>query len=137
MSEDLKALTRLWFEEVWNKGRVDAIDEMFDPEGIAHGLGEDSGDLRGSEGFKPFHATFKGAFPDMRIEVEEVIQEGDLTAARFSGTGTHTGESLGTAATNRPVKFTGMSFTRWRNGKIVEGWNNADIAGIMKQIGAG
>ena len=41
MSEENKELVRRWFEEVWNKGRADAIDEMFDENGIAHGLSDD------------------------------------------------------------------------------------------------
>jgi predicted ester cyclase len=76
-------------------------------------------------------------FPDLRVTVEEVIAEGDLTAARLSVTGTHEGDHLGVAPTGRRVSFTGMTFTRWRDGKIVEGWNNVDIPGLMKQIGAG
>ncbi len=41
MSEENKELVRRWFEEVWNKGRADAIEEMFDENGIAHGLSDD------------------------------------------------------------------------------------------------
>jgi steroid delta-isomerase-like uncharacterized protein len=136
MAEDLKVLTRRWFEEVWNKGRPEAIDEMFDADGVAYGLSEDGEPLKGRDGFKTFHAAYTNAFPDMRIQVDDVIQEGDKAAVRFSGTATHSGDGIGISATNRPVTFTGMSFTRWRNGKIIEGWNNVDIAGIMNQIGA-
>ena len=56
MSEENKALVRRWFEEVWNQGRADAIDEMFGEYGIAHGLSDDpSNPLRGPGDFKPFH----------------------------------------------------------------------------------
>ena len=44
MSIENKALVRRWFEEVWNKGRAEAIDEMFAKDGIAHGLSDDPGD---------------------------------------------------------------------------------------------
>jgi predicted ester cyclase len=135
LSEENKALLRRWFDEAWNARRADVIDEMFSLETAAHGLG--SSPLLGPEGFKPFHEMFLGAFPDLRVTVEEVIAEGDLTAARLSVTGTHEGDHLGVAPTGRRVSFTGMTFTRWRDGKIVEGWNNVDIPGLMKQIGAG
>ena len=61
MSTESKDLIRRWFEEVWNKGREDAIDEMFAADGVAHGLTEE-GDktMRGPE-------QFKGNFPDNRI----------------------------------------------------------------------
>jgi steroid delta-isomerase-like uncharacterized protein len=136
MSEDNAARVRRWFEEVWNKGRADVIDEMFAADGVAHGLAEDGGDMRGPKDFKLFHAQFRGAFPDMHITIEDLISDGDRTAARYSGTATHRGGHLGVDATNRQIHFTGMTFARWRNGQIVEGWNNVDIAGIRQQIGA-
>ena len=65
MSEENKALVQRWFEEVWNKGRAEAVVEMFASDGIAHGLSDDAGSpLRGPEAFKEFHARFRGAFPD-------------------------------------------------------------------------
>jgi steroid delta-isomerase-like uncharacterized protein len=136
MSEDNAARVRRWFEEVWNRGRAEVIDEMFAADGVAHGLAEEGGDLRGPEEFKVFHARFMGAFPDMQITIEDLLSDGDRTAVRLSGTATHRGDHLGVDATHRPIQFTGMTFTRWRNGQIVEGWNNVDIAGIRQQIGA-
>jgi predicted ester cyclase len=108
---------------------------MIAPGCRAHGLGESP--LIGPEGFRPFYKQFIGAFPDIHVVVEDVVVEGDLAAARFSMTATHSGNHLGIDATGNPVSATGMSFTRWRDGKMVEAWNNVDIAGLMKQIGAG
>ena len=137
MSEENKALLRRWFEEVWNKGRSDAIEEMFAPEGIAHGLSDDEGNpLKGPANFKPFHETFRGAFPDIEVVVEDMIAEGDLVAARCSVRGQHVGDHLGIAASNAPVQFTGITIARIRDGKIVEAWNNFDFLKMNKQIGA-
>ena len=136
MPADLKQLTRRWFEEVWNRGNETAIDELMAPDGIAHGLGGDGKPLRGPENFKPFWRRFRGAFPDIRIQVEDVIAEGDKTAVRFSFRGTHQGDHLGMAPTNKNILATAMSFIRWRDGKIVEGWNEFDEAGMMRQLGA-
>ena len=136
MSEENKALLRRWFEEVWNKGRAEAIDEMFDAEGIVHGLSDDDATtLRGPKDFKPFHDVFRGAFPNIQVTVEEAIAEGDLVAARCSVRGQHSGDHLGVAASNAPVQFTGMVFVRVRNGKIVEAWNNFDFLKMNRQIG--
>lgn len=136
-AEENKALVRRWFEEVWTKGRSDAIDEMFAADGIAHGLSDDAGNpLRGPADFKPFHEIFCGAFPDIEVVVEEMIAEGDLVAARCSVRGKHTGDHLGIAASNAPVQFTGMNIVRIKDGKIVEAWNNFDFMKMNKQIGA-
>jgi steroid delta-isomerase-like uncharacterized protein len=137
MSEENKALIRRWMEEVWNKGRVEAIDEMFAEEGVAHGLSDVSGqELRGPAGFKPFFQSFRDAFPDMQIIVEDTVAEDDKVAARCTVRGRHQGDTLGFAATGQPAEFTGMCIVRVKDGKIVEAWNNFDFMAMFQQLGA-
>ena len=137
MSEENKALVRRWFEEVWNKGRAEAIDELFAADGLAHGLADETGEpLRGPANFRVFHAKFREAFPDIEVTVEDVITEGDKLAARCSVRGRHQSDSLGFAATGSPVEFTGMTFVRVRDGQIVEAWNNFDFMAMFQQLGA-
>ena len=136
MSEENKALVQRWFEEVWNKGRSEAVGEMFGADGIAHGLSDDMGNpLRGPEGFKDFHAKFRAAFPDIVVTIEDLVAEGDKVAARCLVRGKHTGDSLGFAATHAPVEFTGMSIVRIKDGQIVEAWNNFDFMKMNQQLG--
>ena len=84
--------------------------------------------------FIPFFHKFREAFPDLHVVVEDVICEGDRMAARCRVYGTHGGHTLGFAATNRPVEFTGMCWVRVENGKFVEGWNNFDFATMSTQL---
>ena len=136
MSDENKVLMARWFEEVWNKGRADAVDEMLAADGIVHGLSAEAGvPLRGPAGFKPFHETFRGAFPEIQVTVEDMIAEGDKVAARCSVRGTHAGDNLGIAATNAAVEFHGMSIIRIADGKIVEAWNTYDFLTMNQQIG--
>ena len=136
-TSDNVALLRRWFEEVWNKGRAEAIDEMFDEEGVAHGLADESGaELRGPAHFRVFHQQFIEAFPGLSVSVDDAVSEGDKVAARCTVRGRHGGDSLGFAATNRAVEFTGMTFARVRGGKIVEAWNNFDFMSMFRQLGA-
>ncbi len=136
MSEANKALVQRWFDEVWNKGRADAIEEMFDANGIAHGLSDDPANpITGPADFIPFHTLFREAFPNMMIVVEDMIAEGDKVAARCSVRARHEGEFLGRAATESPVDFTGIAIVRINNGKIVEAWNNFDFMTLHKQVG--
>lgn len=137
MREENVAIVRRWFEEVWNKGRADAIEEMFAEDGIAHGLTDESGaELRGPAHFRTFHRRFREAFPGIEVVVEDAISEGDKVAARCTVRAKHEGDSLGFAATNRAVDFTGMTFARVRDGKIVEAWNNFDFMAMFQQLGA-
>lgn len=133
MPNDDEALLRRWFEEVWNKGRAEAIDEMLAADAIIHGLGDE---LRGPAGFKPFHTAFRDAFPDIHLQVHEVLAEGGMVAVRWSGAGTHRGDGLGLAATGNAVRFEGMTFARVERGLIVEGWNVFDQLSLLRQIGA-
>jgi predicted ester cyclase len=67
--------------------------------------------------------------------VDQVIAEGDTTALRFTARASHSGDGLGVKATGRRITVTGMCMMRWRGGQIVEGWNEFDAAGLLRQIG--
>jgi steroid delta-isomerase-like uncharacterized protein len=132
MASDSKELVRRWFEEVWNKGRAAAIDEMLAGDAVVHGLGAD---MHGAAGFKPFHAAYRDAFPDATMKIDDIVAEGPLVAARYSLTGTHRGAGLGFAATGRQVHVTGMVFVRVERDRTVEWWNNVDQLGMLQQLG--
>jgi len=136
MSEANKALIHRWFEKVWNQGNEAAIDELFAPTGVAHGLGDTEVDLHGPAGFKPFYQNLKGGFPDLRITVEDVVAEGDKVMARIRAEGSHRGANLGVPATGRRICIAGIVVVRISGGQIVEGWNSWDQLGLLRQIGA-
>jgi steroid delta-isomerase-like uncharacterized protein len=132
MSAENKAMIRRWFEEVWNKGREAAIDELLHARAVVHGLGPAP---MGPEAFKEFHRAYRNAFPNVKIQIEAIVTEADTVAARWAGTGTHQGDGLGFPATGRQVQFRGMTFARVENGKLVEGWNSFDQLGMLQQLG--
>jgi len=133
MSTENKALVERWFEEVWNRGRPEAIDEMLAADSVIHGLGPTS---HGPAEFKAFHSAYRDAFPDVAIEIEDMVAEGDRVAARWRGTGTHRGAGLGFRATGKPVQFRGMVFVRIAGGKLIEGWNVFDQLSMLQQLDA-
>ena len=130
-------LAHEWFDEVWNKRKVETIDRLLAEDVIAHGLVDEMGnELRGPCEFKTFFVQFTKAFPDIHVEVADTISEGDKIAARCMVTGTHRGDTLGVPGSNRPVRFTGVAILRIKDGKIVEAWNNFDFQTLSRQIGA-
>lgn len=132
-----KTLAHEWFDEVWNKCQINAIDRLLAQDALAHGLTDEQGhELRGPAGFKPFFLQLTNAFPDIHVEVADTICEGDRIAARCIVTGTHRGDALGVPATNQRVQFTGIAILRIKDGRIVEAWNNFDFLAVSKQIGA-
>jgi steroid delta-isomerase-like uncharacterized protein len=130
-----KDVMQRWFEEVWNQRDDSAISRLFAEDGIAHGLGANGEDLIGPAGFLPFRTAFLAGFADLRIIIEDSIEEGDRVAVRWRATGTLTGHGMGFAPTGRPMTITGMTIARVKNGQIIEGWNNFDVLGMHQQLG--
>jgi len=137
MAEEYESFVHRWFEQVWNRQREEAIDEMFAEDGIANGLNDAEGNpLRGPEVFKTLHRAFLSAYPDLQITVEDIIGEGDRIAARCTVRATHTGDGLGVSPTNQPIEFTGMTIVKINDGKITEAWNEFDFMKMYAQVGA-
>jgi steroid delta-isomerase-like uncharacterized protein len=136
MLEENKAIMKRWFEEVWNKKDGYAIDELLSKDAVIHGLADGAGNpVKGLPAFHAFHAQFCGAFPDVEVNIDDVIAEGDKVVARCSVRGQHSGPHLGIAATNAPVKFEGIAIVRIENGQIAEARNCFDFLAMNKQLG--
>jgi predicted ester cyclase len=86
---------------------------------------------------KRFAATpFLAAFPDLQITIEEQIAEGDRVVTRWTNRGTHQGTFFGAAPTDRQVEYTGISIDYIADGKVVANMGQADLLGLVEQIGA-
>jgi steroid delta-isomerase-like uncharacterized protein len=76
------------------------------------------------------------AFPDLKVEPQTMLSEGDQVAFAYTLTGTHKGDFQGVAATGKSIEVRGMQIGRFEEGKMVERWGSSDELGILKQIGA-
>ena len=77
---------------------------------------------------------FRTAFPDLHIEVDEVIDEGDTVAARARLTGTQRGEFLGIPPLGRRVSVTNLTMLHLRDGKMSASWVKDDFQSLMRQL---
>jgi steroid delta-isomerase-like uncharacterized protein len=134
--EENVQIMRRWFQEVWNEGRMQTIHELFSPEGVARGQESPEGELHGPKEFEGFVRKIRGAFPDMKLEVEDVFATGDKGVLRWSGVMKHTGDAMGMPASGRTVRLRGITLVRFAGGKVVESWDNWDQLGMLQQIGA-
>ncbi len=114
-AENRAVLERI-FDEVINRKRLDLADELYSPE---HELHPDAGVGRGPEGMKQAFAGLHEEFPDIHVEIESIVAEGDLVAVRVTFRGTH-------APTGEPAVWPEMVFTRFSDGKAVESWEVTD-----------
>ncbi|HWZ30372.1 MAG TPA: ester cyclase [Bryobacteraceae bacterium] len=131
MTEQERDLGRRWFELVWNQGRREAIAELLTPEAVIHDGGTDT---VGPEGFYPFFDRLNHAFSTFHVNVEDSMADGDKVCVRWSCTAKHTGDGLGMPPTGVTIHITGISILRVAGGKLIEGWQNWDMLGMMQQI---
>lgn len=135
MSEQNKAAARRLFEEVISQGDLDAVDELFTADYQDHDPANEE-DTRGRDGVREEVGGYRAAFPDLTMNVEDQLADGDLVATRWSCRGTHRGELMGVPASGNGIQLSGITIHRFAGGQIAEGYWNWDTLGMMQQIGA-
>jgi steroid delta-isomerase-like uncharacterized protein len=90
--------------------------------------------IHGPREFAALYERLHGAFPDIKITVEDTFGADDTVVVRWSADMTHTGDGLGLPATNKRAKITGITIAQIENGKIVHGWDNWDQLAMQQQI---
>ncbi len=134
MNERNRTLAKRWFDEVWNRRRVETVDELMHPHAVGHLEGLET---RGPEGFKAACKALLSAFPDLRIAVDDVIAESGHVVVRWTVSGTHAGDGLGMPGTGRPVRFRGMTWMRFSDdGAMVEGWDSWNQSALFQELRA-
>ena len=122
MSERNKDAVRRLIAVVMNAGRTDVIDELYSP-----ALAPEA---------KRWIAPFRASFPDMRMDVIDLIAEGETVVGRFACSGTHLGEWLGHAPTGRRFEAVDEVYIfRFEDGRIVDAWGLEDTLGRLEQLG--
>jgi predicted SnoaL-like aldol condensation-catalyzing enzyme len=112
-----KAVQRRIIDEVINQKSLDSADELFSEEHELHP--EAPGVGRGPEGMKRAFAVLHEEFPDIHVEIESMVAEGDIAAVRLTFSGTH-------APTGERATWPEMVFARFSEGKAVESWEVTD-----------
>ena len=136
-AEENKALLQRGYEQIFNQGNLDQIEEF-----VSHDIVDHEAPPPGMEGLedievlRQFVKVFRDGFPDSPFTAEDMIAEGDKVAARYTMRGTHQGELMGIPPTGNQIEVTGIDIVRFEGGKIVEHWGNFDELGLMQQLGA-
>ena len=132
MSQENEALHRRFFDELVNKGRPEAIDELLSPDWEGHIAGRPP---VGRDDFKKQFGEFLAAFSESKVTVEHQVSEDDMVATHIMMSGKNTGEFMGMAPTGRDVHYPGMEIVRIENGQIREFWGLLDIMVMLQQLG--
>ena len=119
-----------FFERVYNQKEFAYVLEIFSESYHEH-------TETGARSNRDCQEIIKGAcsvFPDLKVEINEVIARGSLAAARVTFTGTHQAEFFGIPATGKTISFEAMEFFRAADGVITESWGSWPIYGMLKDM---
>ena len=133
-----KAVLQRFWDEVWDQGNLDVVDEIFHPNFVDHGLAPGLS-KQGPEGAKEAVMQFRTAMPDLYLRCDMMIAEGDKVLSLWESGGTQTGP-LGSARGTIPPTgnkgiVRGMTLNELEDGKIIAAWDNFDILGMLQQLG--
>jgi steroid delta-isomerase-like uncharacterized protein len=133
--EKTKAIARRWSEELWGRGDLAVADEIIAPDYVRHDAG-DPFPARGPEDVKRIVTMLRAMLPDLWIEVEDQIAEGDKVVSRYTAIATDTRGYMGRPPTGKAIRTAAIQIFRFAGGKIVESWAVRDDLGTLRQLGA-
>jgi len=134
-SEEAKEIIRRWNEEGWSGGKYELAHEIISPNMIVHGAGGQTVGM-GPDGLIDLIRTWRTAFPDGHMEIDDLIVEGDTVAIRNTWYGTQEADFYGVPPSGKRVAVTSVGIDRVKDGLVTEGWGELDMVGMMQQMGA-
>jgi steroid delta-isomerase-like uncharacterized protein len=131
-----KATIRRFYEEVFNAGKIDLADQYVTADALDHEVMPGQKDpIPALANLKEFLTEYRKAFPDLKVQIEDLIAEGDKVVARIRITGTQKGDFQGAPPTGKSMSVEVIDMMRLVDGKIVEHWGLADELSMMQQLG--
>ena len=130
-SVELKPLVDKYVE-VWNGGNLSDLDAVMSSDYVYHS--NKSPDIKGIVDLKKLISSFRTAYPDMKLVIEDEVYSENKSAGRWVFTGTNTGPGE-MPPTGKPVSIWGVSIIQYANGKLSEEWIAFDNQSLMEQLG--
>ena len=132
--EDNKALVRRMEDEIFNKRRLDAVDEFISPEYVLRTAPD--GVPSNRDAVRDAMAMYLAGFPDLHVSVDQLLAEDDRVVALLTYSGTHEGELFGMPPTGKRISVRQVAMYRVEDGQVAEEWEVSDQLGLMQQLGA-
>jgi steroid delta-isomerase-like uncharacterized protein len=125
-------VVRAVFSEIWSKGNVELVPNLFSESFVGHFPGGDT--VHGRQGLAAEVIAHRKAFPDWTEELVDEINDHDRVAVRFTSRGTNTGGFLGNPPTGNRVEISEVAIFRFVDGEIAEQWVYPDILSLQRQL---
>ncbi|MGW8192667.1 MAG: ester cyclase [Desulforhopalus sp.] len=135
MPNDLNAKVRKIYQEAYNEGNLDALNDLIDTRYLRHQ--PPMKDVQGLEAYKAFISEVRDAYTDFNMVLDETLTADNKTVVRLTLKGKHTGKipTLRTPPTGKEIAMPGCVISTWDDGKIVEEWVYNDYLGLAYQFG--
>ena len=117
----------------WNAGNLDGYLDLYDERIQLHGFTPEP--MNKAE-VTEFYRGILAAFPDAKLEFHDVFGNDEKLVIRFTMTGKHEGDFMGVPATGRDIALPGTTILRFEGSRAVERWSQADMLGLLVQLGA-
>ncbi len=129
-AEENKTTVRCAVDEIWNKGNLTIVDELYTPNYVVH-----DPNAPWLEDIRQLLSIYRTAFPDLHIAIDDLFAEGDKVVERWTMTGTHQGTLVHIPPTGEQIAVTGISIFRFEDGRMKEEWSIWNALGLMQQLG--
>jgi steroid delta-isomerase-like uncharacterized protein len=127
-----KAVVRRFIDEIFLGGNFDSVDELLTEDFLPHTWGSMQ---PGRDGLKEAIQRVQAGISDERMQIHDIIAEGDRVAVRLTSSATHTGDFMGLPASGKRYEIGEIHIFRLDDGRVAEHWHQADFMGMMKQLG--
>ena len=125
-------------EAVFNSfmtGNVDGLEKLVDQNFVEH-TPPPGFDVNGLENFKKWVTINHNAFPDLKMTILDIVDQGDLVMVHYNWKGTNTGDmGPDMPATNKAVDCNGVDVMKFKDGKCTEHWGYFEESKMMTQLG--
>lgn len=116
---------------IWGQKDISAIDRYFADDALIHSPLETT---KGTDKMKTIIRQWHQAFPDMKVDWQDYIMDGNKVVCRWRSSATHTAEFQGIAATNNLINYPGVTIYTVENDKITQYWAFVDMQNVMRQL---
>ncbi|MHC4390609.1 MAG: ester cyclase [Planctomycetota bacterium] len=133
--QDNRAVAARLLKEFYNDFNPSVAEELLTPGFTLHDPNSDV-PLVGIDAYVVYISVYREAFEGFHMQAEDIIAEGDKVAVRWRASGVHKAELLGVPASGEEMVITGLTFYRFKDGKLDEAWTHWDALGLLRQLRA-
>jgi predicted ester cyclase len=135
IQEQNKAIIVRFNKEYVEGNNIDSFNELVSEDFINHTVPQGSPNERSGTLYF-FENILKPAFHDLKVEIHDMISEGDKVTSRKTLHGVHKGDFFGVQCTDKIIKLDVIDIIELRDGRYIGHWGILDLYGLITYLKA-